>query len=75
MIKAKQDNLPLAIYKDLIDNMAKSKKAYRKIVEDNKKLGIPTPFSLYGRVYYLMPDGRIILKRTTNKRRALLARK
>lgn len=74
MVNPKQSNLPLIIYKDLIDNMAKSKKAYRKIVEENKKLGIPTPFSLYGRVYYLMPDGRIILKRTT-KRRASLARR
>ena len=62
MVNAKQSNLPLIIYKDLIDNMAKSKKAYRKIVEENKKLGIPTSFSLYGRVYHLMPDGRIILK-------------
>lgn len=74
MVNTKQNNLPLTIYKDLIDNMAKSKKAYRKIVEENKKLGIPTPFSLYGRVYYLMPDGRIILKRTT-KRRISLARR
>ena len=74
MVNTKQSNLPLIIYKDLIDNMAKSKKAYRKIVEENKKLGIPTPFSLYGRVYYLMPDGRIILKRTT-KRHALSVRR
>ena len=63
MVKAKQGNLPLAIYKDLIDNIAKSRKVYRKIIEDNKKLGIPTSFSLYGRVYHLMPDGRIILKK------------
>ena len=63
MVKAKQGNLPLAIYKDLIDNIAKSRKVYRKIVEENKKLGIPTSFSLYGRVYHLMPVGRIILKK------------
>ena len=67
MVKARQGNLPLAIYKDLIDNMAKSRKVYRKIVEENKKLGIPTSFSLYGRVYHLMPDGRIVLKRFTKK--------
>ena len=67
MVKAKQDNLPLSIYKDLIDNMAKSRKVYRTIVEENKKLGIPTSFSLYGRVYHLMPDGRIVLKRSTKK--------
>lgn len=60
MVNANRDNLPLVIYKDLIDDMAKSRKVYRKIVEDNKKLGIPTSFSLYGRVYHLMPDGRII---------------
>ena len=68
MVKANQGNLPLVIYKDLIDNMAKSRKAYRTIVEENKKLGIPTSFSLYGRVYHLMPDGRIVLKRFTKKR-------
>lgn len=67
MVKANQDILPLGIYKDLISNMAKSKKVYRKIVEENKKLGIPTPFSLYGKVYHLMPDGRIVLKRFTKK--------
>ncbi len=37
MVNTNQNNLPLIIYKDLIDNMAKSKKAYRKIVEENKK--------------------------------------
>jgi len=62
MVKAKKSGLPLTLYKDLIDDMAKSRKVYRKIVEENKKLGIPTSFSLYGRVYHLMPDGRIILK-------------
>jgi hypothetical protein len=69
MVKAKQGNLPLAIYKDLIDDMAKSRKVYRKIVEENKKLGIPTSFSLYGRIYHLMPDGRIILKQSSKKRK------
>jgi len=70
MVKAKSNNLPLSIYKDLIDNMAKSRSVYRKIVEENKKLGIPTSFSLYGRVYHLMPDGRIILKQFTKKRKS-----
>ena len=69
MVKAKQGNLPLAIYKDLIDDMAKSRKVYRKIVEENKKLGISTSFSLYGRIYHLMPDGRIILKQSSKKRK------
>jgi len=70
MVKAKQGNLPLAIYKDLVDNIAKSRKVYRNIVEENKTLGIPTSFSLYGRVYHLMPDGRIILKQFTKKRKS-----
>ena len=63
MVKAKSNNLRLSIYKDLIYDMAKSRKAYQEIVEENKKLGIPTSFSLYGRVYHLMPDGRIVLKK------------
>ena len=39
----------------------------RTVLEENKKLGIPTPFSLKGKIYYLMPDDRIVLKlpRTT----------
>ncbi len=55
--------LPLKIYKNLTEVMSKAYKASHKVLEENKKLGIPTPFSLQDRIYYLMPDGRIILKK------------
>lgn len=59
----KKRGLPLMIYKNAMEVMAKANKAYHQLLEENKKLGIPTPFSLRGNVYHLMPDGRIILKK------------
>ena len=59
----KNSNLPLKLYKNLIDVMAKANKTYHKIIEENKRLGIPTPFSLQGNIYYLMTDSRIVLKK------------
>ncbi|MFH0790653.1 MAG: hypothetical protein V2A64_03380 [Candidatus Omnitrophota bacterium] len=63
MQKRINKGLPLKIYKNLTEVMAKAYKASHKVLEENKKLGIPTPFSLQDRIYYLMPDGRIILKK------------
>ena len=59
----KRKGLPLRIYKNLVEIMAKVNMTYHNLVEENKNLGIPTPFSLRGNIYYLMPDGRIVLKR------------
>lgn len=53
--------LPLYIYKDVSEIMTKAYRASDKVLDENERLGIPTPFSLRGRIYYLMPDGRIIL--------------
>jgi hypothetical protein len=60
---SKQKALPLHLYKNLIDMMSKANDTYHNIVKENKKLGIPTPFSLEGKIYYLMPDGKIVLKK------------
>ena len=68
MLKTKRNDLPLHLYKNLIDVMAKSNKTFHKIVEENKKVGIATPFSLQGRIYHLMPDGRILLKKNYTKK-------
>lgn len=57
-----KNSLPLILYKNLIETMSKSNEAYHKIIDENKKLGIPTPFSLQGKIYFLMPDGTIELK-------------
>lgn len=60
--------VPLSVYKTVAELMNKAYKASRKVLEENKRLGIPTPFSLSGRIYYLMPDGRIVLKRNGRKK-------
>lgn len=65
--KKNSNKIPLKIYKNITEIMSKAYKASAKVLEENKKLGIPTPFSLKGKIYYLMPDDRIVLKlpRTT----------
>lgn len=59
----KTGRLPLKIYKDVTEIMSKAYRASYKVLEENKRLGIPTPFSLRGKIYYLMPNDEIILKR------------
>ena len=59
----KRKGLPLSLYKNAVEIMAKANKAYHKLLEENKKLGIPTPFSLQGNIYHLMPDGKIVLRK------------
>ncbi len=58
----------LHVYKKVAELMTKAYKASRKVLEENKRLGIPTPFFLQGRIYFLMPDGRIILKHNSRKK-------
>lgn len=58
----KPKGLPLRFYKNAVEVMAKASKTYHDLLDENKKLGIPTPFSLRGNIYHLMPDGRIVLK-------------
>ena len=60
--KKSSPKIPLNIYKNITEIMSKAYKASAKVLEENKKLGIPTPFSLKGNIYYLMPDDRIVLK-------------
>lgn len=63
MPKSKNESIPLALYKNITDVMIKANEASDKVLEENKRLRIATPFSLLGRIYYLMPNGRIISKR------------
>ena len=65
--KSKGKGIPLVVYKNIVETMSKAYKASAKVLEENKRLGIPTPFSLQGNIYYLMPDGRIILKSSPAK--------
>ena len=66
--KSGQKKLSLNIYKDIMEVMAKANKASQTVLEENKKLGIPSPFSLGGRVYHLLPSGKIVLKSSHAKR-------
>ena len=33
---------------------------FPEILEENKKLGIATPIGIAGRIYFIMPDGKIL---------------
>ncbi len=33
---------------------------FPRILEENKRLGIATPIGIAGRIYFIMPDGRIL---------------
>ena len=58
----KPKEIPSRLYKEVVRLMSKAYSASHKVLEENRKLGIPSPFALNGRIYYLMPDGRIKLK-------------
>lgn len=58
-MKEIKSELPLEIYKKSMELMAIAKRASAKVLEENKRLGVPTPFAIKGKIYYLMPDGSI----------------
>lgn len=64
MLKNKKDNIPLVVYKNITSIMSKANQASDMVLEENRRLRIATPFSLQGRIYHLMPDGRIVSKNT-----------
>lgn len=65
----KHKKISLVTYKNIVETMSKAYKASIQVLEENKKLGISTPFSLQGRIYNLMPDGRIVLSSSRMKKR------
>ena len=67
--KTDSKDVPLMIYKNIAEIMSKAYKASVQVLEENKRLGIPTPFSLRGKIYHLMPDGRIILKSSRTRKK------
>jgi len=71
MLKNKKSNIPLAIYKNIIRMMSKANQASDKVLEENRRLRISTPFSLQGRIYHLMPDGRIVSKNSNRAKHGL----
>ncbi|MDP8263675.1 MAG: hypothetical protein P9M13_10305 [Candidatus Ancaeobacter aquaticus] len=69
MRKPANKNISLKTYKNFTDITSKACEASHKVLEENKRLGIPSPFSLQGRIYYLMPDGEIIMKKSKDSSR------
>lgn len=62
MPKSRVKKLSAELYKDAVELMAKASLASQKVLEENKRLGIPTPFAIGKQIYYFMPDGRIVNK-------------
>ena len=67
MRKRRSKSLPLSVYRNLTAMMSKAYEASRRVLEENKRLGIATPFYMNGNIYHLMPDGRIVLKKRCEK--------
>ena len=40
---------------------------FPEVLEENKKLGIPTPIGIGGRIYFIMPDERIVREEELEK--------
>ncbi len=40
---------------------------FPKILEENKRLGIATPIGIAGRIYFIMPDGKILTEEEYKK--------
>lgn len=40
---------------------------FPEILEENKKLRIPTPIGIGGRIYFIMPDGKILTEEEFRK--------
>jgi len=68
--KKSAGKIPLTIYRNITEIMSKAYKASAKVLEENKRMGVASPFSLKGKIYHLMPDGRILLRssQSDNKR-------
>ncbi|MCX5695154.1 MAG: hypothetical protein NTW18_00610 [Candidatus Omnitrophica bacterium] len=62
MLKNKKSSIPLVVYRNIANVMSRANEASDRVLEENKRLHIPTPFSLQGRIYNLMPDGRIVCR-------------
>jgi len=48
----------LDVYMDESQRIAST--IFPEILQENKKLGIPTPIGIGGKIYFIMPDGNIL---------------
>ncbi len=42
------------------ESQRKASTIFPEILEENKRLGIATPIGIAGRIYFIMPDGKIL---------------
>ena len=54
----KNHNLDISFLKKKARRMAS--RIFFEILEENKKLGIATPVGIAGKIYFIMPDGKIL---------------
>lgn len=47
-------------YEHVIKMACLAKKAAQAAIRENRELGLPSPFIINGRIYYEMPDGRLV---------------
>ena len=50
----------LETYKEALEILAIANKAAARVREENKRLGIPQPFAVGKKLFYLMPDDSIV---------------
>ncbi|MCG8431164.1 MAG: hypothetical protein MJA29_08315 [Candidatus Omnitrophica bacterium] len=65
--KGKHGVLSADTYTNFSLVMSKAFEASREVLNENRRLGIATPFYMNGNIYHLMPDGRIVLKKRCEK--------
>lgn len=54
---------PIEIYQEAIEHARLAKRAVRKAIEENRRLGLPNVFYRNGRMYWELPDGTITYER------------
>ena len=54
----KNHNLDISSLKKKARRIAS--RIFLEILEENKKLGIATPVGIAGKIYFIMPDGKIL---------------
>ncbi|HLC15438.1 MAG TPA: hypothetical protein VJL89_04345 [Thermodesulfovibrionia bacterium] len=49
----------LETYKRALEILSIANDAAARVIEENKRLGIPSPFAIGERIFFLMPDGGV----------------
>jgi len=58
-MKEKNSGPSLETYKETLEVLAIARRASARVQEENRRLGIPSPFAIGERIFFLMPDGSV----------------